>query len=740
MAWLIIACFCFPGVSPAVSLERTGALVAAPPTVLVSHRLSELRQNQPLYFVENRGQAEKSVKYYHTGPFPRLWFTEREIGLAAPRSPGCGDEALVRLRPVGMSPGVKLEGAEPQAGKINFVAGRDQARWRLGIPTFGEVVYREAYPGTDLKFYSRGQQLEYDVILRPGADPARVKFRCRGAKAITIRSDGSLALRLSGGEELVQAKPRVYQDIGGKRVAREGAYKVAKQRGAWTYGFAIGPYDRDYPLIIDPVLKFSSYLGGTGADEVRGIAVDTTGNTYLTGRTTSVNFPPLTSGLNGSDDCFVTKIDAQGKLVYSTYLGGGENDPLFDNEGGNAIAADADGNAYVAGYTWSIDFPTINAFQTSNQGDYDAFIARLNPAGVPVFSSYLGGGTMDVAGHVNEGSDSPRGGNAVAVDGAGNIYVAGYTDSAKFPTTAGAYQTRMNGSDDAFVAKISPAGAVVYCTLLGGSENDSASFNEGANGISVDAAGNAYVAGYTWSNNFPPGSMTSYQSVNQGQYDGFVAKLNADGTSLLYSSYVGGALNEEAFGITVDGAGNMYLAGRTESSDFPSQNAFQSLLNGSDDAFAVKFNADGTLAWSTFLGGSFNLPAYINEGATGIARDPAGNVYLTGFSWCTDFPTLNPLQAKNRGGYDAFVAKIGPNGDKLFWSTYLGGAGQDEANGIAVDGRGRVLVGGLTESYNFPLNSAFHVSLRGSRDGFVASLGQAGHIEGVINLLLLEDW
>ena len=297
------------------------------------------------------------------------------------------------------------------------------------------MVYREAYPGTDLSFYGSGEHLEYDVILRPGADPARVKFRCRGVKAVTVRSDGSLALRLPGGEELVQARPRVYQEIGGQRVVREAAYKVAKHRGVWTYGFAVGPYDRDYPLIIDPVLEYSSYLGGAGYDEVRGIAVDPAGNAYLTGRTTSVNFPPLTSGLNGSDDCFVTKIDPQGKLVYSTYLGGSENDSRYDNEGGNAIAADAAGNAYVAGYTWSIDFPTVKAFQTGNSGDYDAFVAKLDPAGVPVFSSYLGGRTMDVAGRVYDASDPSRGGNAVAVDGAGNMYVAGYTDSGQFPVT-----------------------------------------------------------------------------------------------------------------------------------------------------------------------------------------------------------------------------------------------------------------------------------------------------------------
>ena len=609
LIWLGLALLCCPGGSPGVSWAQTGASAAMLPATGVPHRGLDERQNQPFFFVENKGQAKKLVKYYHTGPAQRLWFTEREIALAVNSGPGPGNKGVVRLQPVGMSPGVKLHGAKPQPGKINYFNGNDPTKWLRGIPTYSEVVYQEAYPGTDLRFYGNGLELEYDVILRPGADPARVRFRCQGIEAMTVRPDGGLDLRLPGGKTLLQARPRVYQDIGGHRVVREATYTVAKHRGAWNYGFTVGPYDRDYPLVIDPVLQYSSYLGGTGLDEVRGIAVDPAGNAYLTGRTTSGNFPPLTSGLKGSDDCFVTKIDAQGKLVYSTYLGGSENDSRYDNEAGNAIAADAAGNAYVAGYTWSIDFPTVKAFQNGNAGDYDAFVVKLDPAGVPVFSSYLGGRTMDVAGRVYDASDPSRGGNAVAVDGAGNMYVVGYTDSGQFPVTIGAFQTKMKGSDDAFVAKISPSsGELLYCTLFGGNENDSTAYNEGANAIAVDAAGNAYVTGYTWSTDFPL-FATSFQNTNAGEYDGFVAKFNSTGTSLLYFSYMGGALSDEPFGIVVDEAGNMYLAGRTESADFPHLNGYQNALNGSDDAFALKFNADGTLAWSTFLGGSEHDPA-----------------------------------------------------------------------------------------------------------------------------------
>ncbi len=532
-AWMGLFLWCWPGFSSAASWEQTGA-ITGPTANKLGHQGLELRQNQPLYFVENQGQAAKPVKYYHQGPGPSLWFTAQEIGLAA--QPG----AAIRLQPVGMSPGTALTGAQPQAGKVNFFNGSDPAKWRRGIATFGEVVYREAYPGTDLRFYGNGQHLEYDVVLRPGADPARVRFRCRGVEALTVRTDGSLALRLPGGKELVQARPRIYQEIEGKRVDREGVFEVAQRRGVWTYGFGVGHYDRDYPLVIDPVLEYSSYLGGDDDEEVRGIAVDPAGNVYLTGRTASTNFPPHTSGLNGSDDCFVTKIDAKGALVYSTYLGGSENDPDYDNEAGSAIAADANGNAYVAGYTWSIDFPTVGAFQNQKNGGYDAFVARLNSAGVLVFSSYLGGAGSDFAGRVFTSDDPSRGGNAVAVDGSGNMYVVGYTDSdTLFPVTAGAYQTTRKGSDDAFVAKISPAGALLYCTYLGGSVIDANSYNEGANAVAADAAGNAYVTGFTFSTDFPF-SANAYQKTNLGGYDGFVAKFNSTG-GLIYASYLGGS-------------------------------------------------------------------------------------------------------------------------------------------------------------------------------------------------------
>lgn len=738
--WLILALLCGPGGSPGVSWAQTSASAAMLPATGVRHQGLDERQNQPFFFVENKGQAKKLVKYYHTGPAQSLWFTEREIALAVNSSPGPGNKGVVRLQPVGMSPGVKLHGAKPQPGKINYFNGNDPTKWLRGIPTYSELVYQEAYPGTDLRFYGNGLELEYDVILNPGADPARVRFRCQGIETMTVRPDGGLDLRLPGGKTLLQARPRVYQDIGGRRVAREATYTVAKHRGAWNYGFAVGPYDRDYPLVIDPVLQYSSYLGGTNLDEVRGIAVDPAGNVYLTGRTTSGDFPPLTSGLQGSDDCFVTKIDAQGKLVYSSYLGGGANFPDYDNEAGNAIAADAAGNAYVTGYTWSIDFPRVQAFQTNNAGDYDAFVAKLNPAGVPVFSSYLGGTGWDFGGRVWE--DSPtRGGNAVAVDAAGNMYVVGYTDSGsgpgQFPVTVGAYQTVMKGSDDAFVAKVSPSGKLLYCTLFGGNVNDPGAYNEGAIAIAVDAAGSAYVTGRTTSSDFPL-FATSFQKSNGGGYDGFVAKFNSTGTSLLYFSYMGGALNDEPSGIVVDEAGNMYLAGRTASADFPHPNGYQNALNGNDDAFALKVNADGTLAWSTFLGGP-EQDILLNEGGTGIARDHSGNIYLTGYTWSADFPTLNPVQAKNQGAYDAFVAKIGPNGDKLLWSTYLGGFGWDFPSGIVVDKKGRVLVGGYTTSSNFPLKSAFQTALQGTRDGFVACLNQASHIDGIIAILLLEN-
>jgi len=460
-------------------------------------------------------------------------------------------------------------------------------------------------------------------------------------------------------------------------------------------GFEVGAYDASLPLVIDPTLVYSTYLGGSGFDYGSGIAVDSAGNAYVTGQTYSTDFPtanPFQAARVGGPDAFVAKLNAAGSaLVYSTYLGGNGDDY------GRGIAVDAAGNAYVTGETGSTNFPTANPLQASNAGgNYDAFVAKLNAAGSAlVYSTYLGGSDYDY-------------GYGIAVDAAGNAYVTGETFSTNFPT-ANPLQASNAGGPNAFVAKLNAAGsALVYCTYLGGSGGDS------GQGIAVDAAGNAYVTGETGSN-FP--TANPFQASNAGGPDAFVARLNATGSALVYSTYLGGNGNDHGSAIAVDAAGNAYVTGETFSTNFPTANPLRASNAGGGDVFVAKLNAAGSaLVYCTYLGGSSW------DYGTGIAVDAAGNAYVTGLTGSTNFPTANPLQAANAGGnYDAFVAKLNAAGSALVYSTYLGGSDTDFGYGIAVDAAGNAYVTGETYSRNFPTANAFQNSNSYS-DAFIAKL------------------
>ena len=437
---------------------------------------------------------------------------------------------------------------------------------------------------------------------------------------------GDLLIHTDSGA-IRQPKPLVYREQSGARKEIAGGYMLV---GSRRLGFHVGNYDQSKPLIIDPMLLYSTYLGGSGDDFGFSIAVDPAGNTYVTGRTNSANFPTTTGALdttsNGADDAFVTKLDPTGaSLVYSTYLGGSSTDV------GYRIAVDPAGNAYVAGYTNSANFPTTPvAFDTTfNGGPLDAFVTKLNPSGASlVYSTYLGGGNEDV-------------GQAIAVDPAGNVYVGGWTDSANFPTTVGAFDTTYSGNPggiisnyDGFVTKLNSIGASpVYSTYLGAGNPD------WVYAIAVDTAGNAHVAGYTGSANFPttPGAFNT--SFNGGDYDAFVTKLNATGAApLLYSTYLGGSSTDLILGIAVDSAGNAYAAGRTNSANFPTTTGvFDTSHNGGLDVFVTKLPPTGaSLVYSTYLGGGGD-----DYGAA-ITVDPAGtSACVTGSTNSAKFPDHN---------------------------------------------------------------------------------------------------
>ena len=568
---------------------------------------------------------------------------------------------------------------------------------------------RVGHPRVDLVYYGRQGQLEYDFIVAPGQSPDRIGLAFEGISKLELDERGNLKLHHLTGV-LRFEKPVVYQEVSGARKEIAGSY-VLKQND--RVGFKIAAYDKTQPLIIDPVLSYSSYLGGGGQDAAAAIAVDSQGQAYVTGATSSLNFPSpgapakgfAGGGILGTDG-FVAKLNADGSgLVYSTYFGGS------DDEFGMGITVDAQGNAYVTGATRSTDFPTQNPVQASFGGageilGSDGFVFKLNPDGSGfVYSTYLGGAADD-------------GGRGIAVDVEGNAYVAGSTSSINFPTAKPLQPANLGGApmgSDAFVAKLNADGsALLYSTYLGGSGDDLGM------GIAVDAAGNAYVTGSAGSQDFP--GVTPIQQNNGGAVDAFVTKVNMDGSVLLYSTLLGGASDDYGMGIALDPDANAYVTGLTGSPDFPLVGAAQPDFGGVDglgvDAFVAKLNAAGSeLVYSTFLGGSDA------ETASATAVDAAGNAYVTGETGSSDFPTMNAIQPNFGGVLDGFVAKLDATGSSFEYCTYLGGSGQDVGSAIAVDAAGNAYVAAGGTSLDSPTTfGAFQTSSAGPADALIVKI------------------
>jgi len=695
-------------------------------------RFSDAYGRLPLHFEANRGQTHEDVRFLARGPGYNLYFTARDttLVLAQPhanekhharsaherlQTQAQAKSVVVRMSLVGAASKAHVTGLGEFPGKANYFIGNDPAKWRTNVPTYAKVHYRDVYPGVDLVYYGNQRQLEYDFIVAPGADPQSIKLRFEGADRLEVDAQGDLVLHTAGGT-VRQHKPVIYQEIDGVRRDIAGGYVLGETR---SVSFKVAAYDRSRTLVIDPVLVYSTYLGGSSFDQGNGIAVDTLGNAYVTGATASADFPTTTgafdTSLSGSADAFVTKLDPTGSaLVYSTYIGGSN----FDQ--GTAIAVDTLGGAYVTGSTSSSNFPTTaGAFDTTfNFGGDDAFVTKLDPTGAMlVYSTYLGSSGEDM-------------GFGIAVDSVGNAYVTGYTSFvSNFPTTTGAFDTTFNGSFDAFVTKLDATGSfLAYSTFLGGSGDDR------GHGIAVDTFGNAYVTGSTSSSNFPI-TAGSFDTTFNGGLDAFVTKLDATGSFLAYSTYLGGISFDQGNGIAVDILGNAYVTGSTGSFNFPTTgSAFDTTYNGGGrDAFVTKLDAAGTmLAYSTYLGGVDD-----DEGL-GIALDVLNHVYVTGVTFSTDFPTSGAFQPTPGGGScfggfpcsDAFVTKLAPTGSTLVYSTYLGGSGDDRGSGIAVDGLGAAYVTGSTLATDFPTTpGAFDTSFNGSGgngDAFVAKIADIG--------------
>jgi len=534
------------------------------------------------------------------------------------------------------------------------------------------------YPNVDVAFYSRERDLEYDFILAPGADVSAIQLRISGAQRTSVDGHGGLVLETASGQA-IQHSPAMYQMRHGRRTAVEGRYRVLSGN---RVGFEAGRYDPRLPLVIDPVLSYATFLGGAASDTPAAIAVDAAGNAYIAGGTQSLNFPVTAGAYQGSlkggsgdTDAFVTKLSADGRSVlFSTYLGGSSYDSA------NAIALDSSG-IYVAGATRSPNFPvTAGAVQTTSRGPSNAFIAKLNPGGTGlIYSTYLGGSGADSA-------------TALAIDTSGNAFIAGSATSPNFPTSPSAYQSALKGFTNAFVAKLNPnATALIYSTYLGGSGADTAA------AIALRTSGGltyAYITGQTGSLDFPATSGVVQAAYNNAA-DAFVTQVKADGTGLVYSTYLGGCRADAGTAIAVDSNGYAYVAGWTDSPDFPvTPGSYQIALAAPPDAFVAKLNSTGSaFFYSTYLG------AGGSDMATGIALDNSispPNVIVAGVTSSSNFPVLaDAFQSNLVQGQccasNAYLTKLNSSGANLLYSTYLGGViNPTGATGMAVDAGGNV--------------------------------------------------
>jgi len=697
-----------PLLGPAVLALALGDPV---PAATVSGMLERL----PMRFEANQGQLNRRVRYYSRAPGYTLFLTPQEAVLSL--SSGASARVL-RISLPAANPEPQLEGILPLAARSNYFLGNRREAWRTNVQQYQRVRYRGVYPGVDLIYYGNGRQLEYDFEVKPGVDPRRIRMKFTGADKIRLDENGALVLTL-GGTEMRQHKPVAYQESHRQVQARY----VLLGRG--EVGFSLGEYDPNETLVIDPVLSYSTFLGGGSLDAATAVAVDALGYVWVAGSTWSQDFPVAGVAYRdnpaGSQDIFLAKLHPSlagaDSLRYSAYIGGsGDEEP-------RAMCLDASGGLYLTGVTSSTDFPMAgNSAQSANAGGQDAFVVKLYPeipfADSLVYSTYLGGSGTDAA-------------NAVAVDAAGNIYVAGYTTPAEnFPLTANTFQGGSQGGWEAFVTELDPAAASAaaslrYSTYLGGSSTDVAT------AVAVDAAGMVYIAGYTVSENFPI-SDRPYRDFMIGGGDVFLTKLDFSKPgldALVYSTYLGGSGFDVPLSMVLDASGGIWLAGYTLSSDFPvTATAPQPNYAGLADAFVARMNLAlpraQSLTYATYLGGSGSDVAY------GMALEGSGKIYLAGYTTSSDFPTTSDaVQGASGGAADAFVAVLDPAAPfarALVYGSYLGGSFTDAAHAIALDADGNVYLAGYTQSASFPVtDGAFQAALNGFSDAFVVMLNLA---------------
>jgi hypothetical protein len=708
-----------------------------------------------LRFEPNQGQTDPRVKFLSRNSQYNLFLTSNEAvftlhgstpqsgpnrGLAArlraPQSTPRAEQAVLRMQLVGAHPHA-INPSEQASGYTNYFIGRDPKSWVRNIPQYSRVNYKGVYSGVDMTFYGNEHAVEFDLIVKPGADPNQFALRFAGARDTHTAANGDLVLTTSVGNVSLK-KPVAYQVTDGGKTLVDARF-VARQNN--DFGIQLGTYDRSRELVIDPAALYSTYFGGKGDDDGHAIAVDGTGAVYLTGQTSSADFP-VTSGaaqstLLGTTDAFVTKINPAGTaVVYSTYLGG-SNQQGTDSKGptssGNALVIDGAGNAYVAGGTNTSDFPlcpAANHCPTPAQGTYaggtgDAFAVKINSTGGLAYSTFIGGSDDDVA-------------EGIAIDPSGNIFVGGQTASSNLPVLQ-ALQGIYKGMNDGFIAMIDgTTGAFKYVDYLGGTGADLVT------GIGLDGSNNIYVSGITISTDFPVKGTSPYQTKcgtdgqcnpnsKGAQDDSFITAIKSDRSQYIYSTYFGGSGADDAQTMLVDAAGDVYFTGLTSSTDLKTVNpCFVSIgTNAANNVFVAELAPTGsTTPYVTYLGGSTADIAF------GIALDSTNRIYVTGQTTSTDFPTVAAPQPKNGGQSDAFVSLLDPSRSgkqQLVFSTYLGGAGTEvtQSAGIAIDSTNNIYVTGDTESGStgsFPVvNPLPNMStLNGTSDAYLTKILPTG--------------
>lgn len=679
---------------------------------MIEHRIVAAYQKLPLFFEANHGQVSSEVTFLSRGPAYDLFLTGCRMVMAL--SPPAGS-AGVAMTWMGANPFPAVVGLDALQSKSNYFIGNDPTKWRSHVPHFAKVRCRNLYPGVDIVYYGKKGQIEYDIIVAPGADPSVIELAFDGAEKVRVDPNGELALATRIGEVRLR-KPSVYQELGGTREEVRGSYELTANDHV---RFALTPYDSNRTLVIDPLLTYSTYLGGSGSDGgPMKVAVDGNGHAYVSGRTNSLDFPtadarqPDYAGQAGRNNGFVSKLSADGAtLLFSTYIGG-----VGDDRAG-AIAIDRFGNAYITGRTESVNFPTTpNSWQpVFAGGPSDAYVAKISPDGAALlYSTFVGGA----------GTDN---GNGIAVGIHGNAYVTGATNSPDFPTV-NPVQIPIGGGFDAFAASLTADGSLLeYSTFLGGL------LEERGFAVAVDADHTAVFVGRTASRDFPTASPLQ-GTYGGGAFDGFVTKVGPDGWVLDYSTYLGGSADDQIASVAADRDGNAAMTGASNSADFPTVNALQPTLGGGMcgrpprpclDAVVAKINREGSaLVYSTFLGGRGEENILDGGGVIGV--DAADNAYVGGFTNSTDFPvTRDALQPFLRPGtcgspqgpcFDAFLAKLDRDGSSLIYSTYFGGSSDDRGPALAVDRWGHIYLAGFTSSKDFPTLRPFQATFGGGAD------------------------